>query len=127
MECGENADTPLITFFKTNQLPGAIGDLARSLTYQEFPTRFVLQSDTNNPQSKVWKLRQRNSFALGWMIYVAPTAGKKFYLRMLLMVVRGPQSFEALKTVDDVICETFHDACLRHGLLEDDGEWEICL
>jgi hypothetical protein len=61
------------------------------------------------------------------MTYVGPTAGERFHLRMLLMVVRGPRSFDDLKTVDGVICNTFHEACLKRGLLEDDGEWEICL
>ena len=110
-----------------NQHPGPIGDLARSLTYPQFPNHFVLQGDKNFPQSKVWSPRQRNSFALGRMIYVGPTAGERFHLRMLLMVVRGPQSFDDLKRVDNHLCDTFHDACLRRGLLEDDGEWELCL
>lgn len=61
------------------------------------------------------------------MVYVGPTAGEKFHLRMLLMVVKGPRSFDDLKTIDGNVCETFHEACLRRGLLEDDGEWEICL
>ena len=127
IEYGENADTPLIAFFKTNQLPGTIGSLARTLTYQEFPNHFVLQSDRNNPQSKVWRPRQRNSFALGRMTYFGPTAGERFHLRMLLMVIKGPRSFDELKTIDGVICNTFHEACLKRGLLEHDGEWEICL
>ena len=38
-----------------------------------------------------------------------------------------PRSFEDLKTVDSHTYETFHEACLRRGLLEDDGEWEMCL
>ena len=127
VEYGENADTALMAFFKTNQLIGPTGDLARTLTYQEFPNHFVITSDRNNPQSKMWRPRQRNSFALGRMVYVAPTAGERFHLRMLLIVVRGPKSFNDLKTVDGEICETFHEACLKRGLLEDDGEWEICL
>ena len=61
------------------------------------------------------------------MIYVGPTAGEKFYLRTLLMVTKGPKSFDDLKTVDGILCESFHDACLKRGLLEDDGEWLICL
>ena len=61
------------------------------------------------------------------MIYVGPTAGERFYLRTLLMIVRGPTSFEDLKSVDGESCESFHDACLRRGLLEDDREWDICL
>jgi hypothetical protein len=127
IEYGENADTPLMAFFKTNQLSGPTGDLARTLTYQEFPNHFVIVSDPNNTQSKMWRIRQRNSFALGRMVYVGPTAGERFHLRMLLMVVRGAKSFDDLKTVNGEVCVTFHDACLKRGLLEDDGEWDICL
>jgi len=61
------------------------------------------------------------------MVYVGPTAGERFHLRTLLMVTKGPESFEDLRTVDGELCEMFHDACLKLGLLEDDGEWEICL
>ena len=123
----ENIDTPLTAFFKTNQISGSIGDLARTLTYQEFPNHFVLKSTENNHQSKTWNQRQRNSFAIGRMMYIGPTAGERFYLRTLLMVTKGPKSFDDLKSVNDEICESFQDACLRRGLLEDDNEWEICL
>ena len=116
-----------MAFFKMNQHPGPVGDLARTLTYQEFPNHFVLKSDENNPQSKIWSQRQRNSFAIGRMTYVGPTAGERFYLRTLLIVVRGPKSFDDLKTVNGEHCETFQRACVKRGLLEDDGEWEICL
>ena len=61
------------------------------------------------------------------MTYVGPTAGEQFHLQTPLMVVRGPKSFDDLKTVNGEICETFHDTCLKHGLLEDDGEWQVCL
>ncbi len=47
------------------------------------------------------------------MIYVGPTAGEKFYLRTLLMVTKGPKSFDDLKTVDGILCESFHHACLN--------------
>lgn len=43
------------------------------------------------------------------------------------MVIKGPRLFDDLKYVDGELCETFHEACLKRGLLEDDGEWEICL
>lgn len=127
LDSHESAETPLTSFFKTNRLPGPIGDLARTLTYQEFPNHFVIKTDDNHPQSKIWSHRLRDSFAIGRMIYVQPTAGERFYLRTLLMVVKGPKSFEDLKSVNGSICETFHEACLRRGLLEDDREWNICL
>ena len=127
LQSRENVDTPLMAFFKMNCIAGDIGDLARSLLYQEYPQHFVVKTDPHNPQSKVWHIRQRQCFAIGRMVYVNPTAGERFYLRTLLMVLRGPQSFEDLKTFNGEICETFHDACLKRGLLEDDGEWRICL
>jgi hypothetical protein len=73
----------------------------------------------------VWCLRQQQSFAIGRMIYVGPTAGENFYLWTLLMIVRGPKSFDNLKTVDGQICDTFHEACLKLGVY--DGEWNMCL
>ena len=107
------ADTSLTAFFKANQMSGPTGDLARSLTYQDFLNHFVLHSDENNHQSKVWHPQQRNTFALGRMTYVGPTAGEKFYLRTLLMIVKGPTSFKNLRMTDGQLCETFHDACVR--------------
>jgi PIF1-like helicase len=116
-----------MAFFKANQIPGPTGDLARSLTYHEFPNHFAITSDVITPQSKVWTHRQRHTFAIGRMVHVGPTAGERFYLRTLLMIVKGPISFDDLKTVNGETCQTFHEACLRRGLLEDDREWEICL
>ena len=80
IECGQIVDTSLTVFFKANQQTGPTGNLARSLTYQDFPDHFTLHSDENNHQSKVWRPRQRNTFALGQMTYVGPTVGENFYL-----------------------------------------------
>ena len=57
------------------------------------------------------------------MYFVPPTAGEQFYLRTLLTVAKGPRSFGELRTYNGVIHDTFHEACLVQGLLEDDGEW----
>lgn len=127
LESYQNTDTALMAFFKINQLLGPTHDLAWTLTYQEFPNHFIIKSDETNPQSKVWSCHQHISFAIGWMIYVGPTAGERFYLQTLPMVIRGPKSFNDLKTVNSESCETFHEACINLGLLDDDGKWEICL
>jgi hypothetical protein len=60
-------------------------------------------------------------------LYVPPKAGERFYLRTLLTKIRGATSFQALRTVDGIVLPTYREACLRHGLLQDDGEWNICL
>lgn len=50
-------------------------------------------------------------------------AGERFYLRLFLTVVYGPQSFEYLRTVDDVVYDTFREAAVAIGLTHDDREW----
>ena len=46
-----------------------------------------------------------------------------FCLRILLHTMKGPTSFDALKTVNGAICKTFREACQLQGLLEDDNAW----
>ncbi|GMP26453.1 hypothetical protein CsSME_00002878 [Camellia sinensis var. sinensis] len=90
-------------------------------TYQEFPQHFVwLKSE------KRWKSRERG-YAIGRMYFASPNCGERFYLRLLLTVVKGPKSFQSLRTVDNVVHDTFKLACVARGLLEDDEEWMQCL
>ncbi|XP_052209285.1 uncharacterized protein LOC127812795 [Diospyros lotus] len=90
-------------------------------TYQEFPQHYVwLKSE------KRWKSRERG-YAIGKMYFTSPNCGERFYLRLLLTVVKGPKSFRSLRTVDNVVHDTFKLACVARGLLEDDEEWIQCL
>ena len=41
--------------------------------------------------------------------------------------VRGPKSFEDIRTVDGIIHGTFRETCLSLGLLEDDRHWDQTL
>lgn len=41
--------------------------------------------------------------------------------------MRGPTSFQDLKTVDGIVKETYQAACRDLGLLENDNQWEITL
>ena len=50
-----------------------------------------------------------------------------FFLRMLLYNVRGPTSYEDLRTVEGELCNSFQEACIKLGLFEDDSEIEKCL
>uniref|UniRef100_A0AC35FIY8 DNA helicase n=1 Tax=Panagrolaimus sp. PS1159 TaxID=55785 RepID=A0AC35FIY8_9BILA len=50
-----------------------------------------------------------------------------FHLRILLNHVKGATSFDELKIVDGEPCQTFAQACLELGLVEDDKEWEKVL
>jgi hypothetical protein len=87
MACRASSEiTTLTEFFHMNLATGYKGDVARTLTYQEFPHKFVCHKD-----DKTWSFRKQG-FALGRLDFVPPTAGERFYLRTLLTVVRGPRS-----------------------------------
>ena len=36
-------------------------------------------------------------------------------------------SYQVLRTVNGVLCDTFKNACQTRGLLDDDQEWLLCL
>jgi len=46
---------------------------------------------------------------------------------MLLNCIKGATSYEHLRTVDGTEHDTFKDACIAMGLLEDDNEWHQAL
>ena len=119
MERASNEATKLAGFFKANRDTGELGEIAHQLTYQEFPQKMVWKD-------KGWAVRKKG-FAIGRMYFVSPSSGERFYLRTLLTVAKGSTSFEDIRTVDGTLYPTFRDACIARGLLEDDGEWIICL
>jgi len=111
--------TTLTEFFKTN----ATDDTAKQYLYHEFPEHF-----TWNQNSKKWCQRIRGEgCTIGHMYTVHPRQGDIYYLRLMLLHVRGALSFSDLRTVNGQLCETYKDACSKLNLLEDDAEWRECL
>ncbi|CAN1317209.1 ATP-dependent DNA helicase PIF1 [Linum perenne] len=106
--------TMLTQWFRLNQRYPP----ARQYTYVEIPNEFVW--DSNNTD---WVLRKRG-FSIGRVVYVHPSAGDIFYLRMLLGKVRGALGFDQLRTVNGIVCSNYKEACTRLGLLSSDDEWE---
>ncbi len=119
-ERAEREKTMLTAFFEANASE-TLGPIARMYTYQELPEHFTWQS-----QRKCWSLRKQG-YAIGRMYWVPPTAGERFYLRLLLTVVKGPKSFEDVRTFQSVTYPTFREACIARGLLENNDEWRQCL
>ena len=107
---------------------------ARTLLYSEVPRYY-----TWNASAKKFQRRkqgkpvegQRNLYssddALGRLYTVHPNNQECFYLRLLLVNVHGPTSFQQLKTVNGEICATFRQACQELNLLENDAHWETTL
>ncbi|GFW19351.1 ATP-dependent DNA helicase [Trichonephila clavipes] len=67
------------------------------------------------------------SNALGRLFTVSPRHTECFYLRLLLVNVTGPLSFQDIRKVNGQQYPTYKDACLALGLLEDDNQWECML
>jgi hypothetical protein len=111
-----SARSTLMGFFEYN----ATHEDGRRYLYHEFPQHYVWKADR-----KVWVPRQRG-YSIGRIYHCSPVSGERYYLRLLLTVVPGPQSFEELYFVDGVRCPTYYAACIARGLAESDQEWFQC-
>ncbi|KAL8617178.1 hypothetical protein ACOMHN_014348 [Nucella lapillus] len=106
-------------------------DFAKTLMYCEVPKYYTW----NN---KKWQRRKQGQDVENWpgikasaaiaRVYtVSPKHQECFFLRLLLHQVKGPTSFEDLRTFEGRLCNTNREACLLHGLLEDDEHWNLTL
>lgn len=121
--------TTLTSFFRICQSD----TFARTLLYSEMPRYY-----TWNASSKKFQRRKqgdvvpghpdvRSTEALGRIYTVHPKNDECFYLRLLLVNVRGPTSFESLRTVNGVVLPTFRAACQELNLLENDAHWDTTI
>ncbi|GFV41445.1 ATP-dependent DNA helicase [Trichonephila clavipes] len=68
-----------------------------------------------------------SSDALGRLYTVHPNNTECFYLRLLLINIRGPISFQDLRTVNGQLCATYRQAYQELNLLENDAHWDTAL
>lgn len=61
------------------------------------------------------------------MYLVNPREQEKFYLRLLLLHVKGATSFKDIRTVDNVVLPNFLEAAKAKNLVSVDEEWDKCL
>ncbi|XP_057452502.1 uncharacterized protein LOC130744329 [Lotus japonicus] len=106
-----------ITMFVAWMEANAKYPTAKDLTYTDFPSLFVFYEIKCE-----WRPRKKG-FSIGRMNFVPPGTGELFYMRLLLNVQRGCSNFDELRTVKNVLYDTFRDACAAAGLLNDDNEF----
>ncbi|KAK1396040.1 hypothetical protein POM88_005903 [Heracleum sosnowskyi] len=102
-------------------LLNTIDTTARQYTYDEIPQHYVWNDSDN-----VWNMRKRGK-QIGRLFYTHHSTGELWYLRLLLTKVRGPTSFQCLRTVNGKVYPNFQEACKAYGLLDDDNEWHQVL
>ena len=128
--------THLTQFFETNRKDKR----AHDVLYPDFPKYYTWETKGG----KKWKWRVRNmtgstdddgpkSTAIG-RIAIIPLNNhtrETFFLRLLLYHVKGPTSFEHLRTVkidgQSIVCNTYQEACIKLGLTDNDKEAEESL
>lgn len=101
------------TWFGANK----IFDGAKILTYGDFISKFVYHK-----QSRSWKLR-KIGYTIDRLIWVPQSTGELYYLRMMLIVKKGPSSYDDIKKIDGFQQKTFREACFAMGFLQDDREF----
>ncbi|XP_042962415.1 uncharacterized protein LOC122296677 [Carya illinoinensis] len=112
-----SAKSMLTEFFSTNR----VDENTKKLLYKEFPEFYVWSQ-----QYKMWTVRKKQ-IVIGRIVTANPSEGERYYLRILLNHIRGPLSFDDLKTVNGVLATTFREAATMHGLLERDDSVEESL
>jgi len=113
-----NEMTKLNAYFKLNRDdPNAL-----DLLYTDIPYHYSWQPN------KTWKRRViSRPNIVSRMYYVCPKERERFYLRLLLLHVKGAKSFNYLKLYDNHLFDTFEESCRARGLLIDDTEWDNTL
>ncbi|XP_035845357.1 uncharacterized protein LOC118491583 [Helianthus annuus] len=107
-----------IEWMKCNQ----VDEFARTLKYIDFPRYYVWIR-----KLRKWHRRKNPYRAVGRIHYVPLSLGDCYFLRILLNHVKGPTSFDDIKTVDGQLYDTFKDACFARVFLDDDKEYIIAM
>ncbi len=101
------------------------------LKYPDIPNYFTwkpreaFRIPGSNP--KEYDFRRRADPVIGRMFTVSPRERERYFLRTLLLHMKGSSSYEDLRKVNGVPRNTFRDACAALGLLADDAEWRNAL
>ncbi|XP_031634678.1 uncharacterized protein LOC116347980 [Contarinia nasturtii] len=122
-------NTTLTAFFQLCQNDA----FARTLHYPEVPKYYTWDMT----QKQFFRRKNgryvadyagiRETDTIGRVYTVHPNYAECYYLRILLHEVRGPTSFQALKTINGVEYQTYREVCLELGLLENDQHWDTTL
>lgn len=128
----KNQGSTLTAFFELNRLDVSSEDIspampataARHLFYYQIPEFFIFDTVRKSYRSR--KIRPPKP-VVGRMVTISPLRTELYHMRLLLLFVKGPVSFESLGTVNGELLPTFKAAAARLGLLEDSVIWEDCM
>jgi hypothetical protein len=108
----------IVAWFELN----AVDAFARTLLYVDIPVHYIWSS-----HDRRWKRRKYKIRVLGRIYPVDPSSREAWALRVLLQHSRGCVSSTDLRTVCGEERETFWEAAVAAGLMDDDREYHRCL
>ncbi|XP_075111905.1 uncharacterized protein LOC142182019 [Nicotiana tabacum] len=111
--------TMLTEFFQMNRTNK--DSIKLNLLYKEFPEYFVWSTT-----DKTWTWRQQRC-TVGRIVTCHPTEGERYYLRLILLNVRGPKSYKDLRTINGEHYNTFRESAKKKGLLHCDNSLIDCM
>ena len=113
-------DTRLEAFFKLNDEIERETGVGSNLLYQNVPESYAFDSK----QGKWNQRRGGQTKIIGRMYIVSPREVERYCLRLLLLYVKGPTSFDDLRTFNGNTYETFSEAADARGLIENESVWD---
>jgi hypothetical protein len=119
----ERKFTTLTAWFELNK----VDPEAKKLFYHEIPEHYTFKQNSDK-SNMIWGVKggERGIITkpcIGRMFTAHPKQGELFYLRMLLLHVKGAESWEDLLTFDGTVHDKFEDVARAMGLIENDKEW----
>lgn len=104
-----NYETKLTAWFELNRV-----DInTRQYLYTEIPNHY-----TWNNKYKIWKSRDRNrKQLLNRMYFVSPKQQERHYQRLLLLHVRRAQSFQDLRTYNNIKYDTYKETAMTRDMV----------
>lgn len=114
LQIQENKISHLEAFFKLNaKYPDA-----RLYKYSQIPLYYCF-----GPKNNCWSERRRLIPVLTRLYTVSPKYVEKFHLRLLLLHVAGPTSYEDLRTFEGITYPSFQEAARARHLIPSNDEW----
>ncbi len=96
--------------------------IINNLRYVDFPKHFIWKNGN-------WHQRKRGGEKVVSRLYMcSPHDKERFYLRLLLTKIHGATSYEAVRTINGTVYDTFEETVRQLGLLdEENNEFDKCL
>ncbi|XP_074300384.1 uncharacterized protein LOC141631642 [Silene latifolia] len=111
--------TPLTEFFRINN------DNEHKTTERYLYSQFTEHYRWDKTE-RTWFKRRNKLLVIARLVFVSPSEGERYFLRLLLNHVKSPKSFEDLKTVNGHCCSTYPEAALELRLIEEDNMVDLC-